>query len=257
MSDALVRIERDGRIAVVTIHRPERKNALNLQVKQELVDTFEALDQDAEIACVVLTGAGDSFVAGTDIVEMADMSPTDHVLNETDKVFRVLRGLRKPAIAAVEGYALGGGCELALACDIVIAGNGAIFGQPEIRVGIMPGAGGTQRLLRAAGTYKTLLWTLTGERIPAPTAYAANLVSEVVADGTALTRAREVATLIAAMPPLAVRAIREVVRLGGDAGLEAGLAMERRAFERLFDSDDQKEGMRAFIEKRPPVFRGR
>ena len=253
----LVRCERIGHVGVVTIDRPARKNALNLQVKNELVYWFEELERDTEIACIVLTGAGGYFVAGTDIVEMADMRPTDHVLLETDKVFRVLRGLSKPVVAAVEGYALGGGSELALACDIVIAAESASFGQPEIRVGIMPGAGGTQRLLRSAGKYKTLLWTLTGERIPAPAAYAANLVSEIVADGTALERSLAVAKQIANAPPLAVRAIREVVRFGADASLDAGLALERRAFERLFDSEDQKEGMRAFMEKRVPEFKGR
>ncbi|NYE25340.1 enoyl-CoA hydratase-related protein [Pigmentiphaga litoralis] len=253
----LVRTERQGRVGIVTIDRPERKNALNLQVKQELVEAFQAFEADAQVACVVLTGAGGYFVAGTDIVEMSDMRPTDHVLLDTDKVFRVLKGLSKPVIAAVEGYALGGGCELALACDIVIAAEGASFGQPEIRVGIMPGAGGTQRVLRAAGSYKTLLWTLTGERIPASAFHAANLVSDLVADGKALERALAVATQIADAPPLAVKAIREVVRFGGDASLDAGLALERRAFERLFDSEDQKEGMRAFMEKRKPQFKGR
>lgn len=253
----LVRCERQDKVGVITIDRPARKNALNLQVKSDLVQALEAMARDPEISVIVLTGAGGYFVAGTDIVEMADMQPTDHVINETDKIFHVLRGLSKPVIAAVEGYALGGGCELALACDIVIAAEGASFGQPEILVGIMPGAGGTQRLLRSAGRYKTLLWTLTGERIPATAAYHANLVSELVADGKALERAVAVAGRIATMPPLAVRAIREVVRFGGDASLDAGLALERRAFERLFDSEDQKEGMRAFMEKRPAQFKGR
>ena len=158
----VVRAERQGRVGIVTIARPERRNALNLQVKLEIVDHLQALARDGEVAVVVLTGEGGYFVAGTDIAEMADMRPTDHVRLDTDRVFHVVRQSPKPVIAAVEGYALGGGCELALACDMIVAAEDAKFGQPEIRVGIMPGAGGTQRLLRTVGRYKTLLWSLTG-----------------------------------------------------------------------------------------------
>lgn len=204
----------------------------------------------------MLTGAGGFFVAGTDIAEMVDMRPTDHVRLDTDRVFHVLRQSPKPVIAAVEGYALGGGCELAMACDLIVAAEDASFGQPEIRVGIMPGAGGTQRLLRTVGRYKAALWCLTGQMIPAREAHAANLVSELTAPGQALARSLELGRQIAAMPPLAVQAIREAMRLGADVPLETGLALERRLFERLFDSDDQEEGMRAFLEKRRPVYRG-
>jgi enoyl-CoA hydratase len=253
----VVRSERRGAVRVLTIARPERRNALNLQVKQDLVDQLKALEQDAEVSVVVLTGSDGYFVAGTDIAEMATMRPTDHVRLQTDLVFHVLRQLAKPVIAAVEGYALGGGCELALACDIVIAAEDAKFGQPEIRVGVMPGAGGTQRLLRTAGRYKTLLWSLTGDMIPAGDAYMANVVSELVPPGQALARAVELGEQIAAMPPLAVQAIREAVRLGGDVPIDTALALERRYFERLFDSEDQKEGMRAFLEKRAPQYVGR
>ncbi len=253
----VVRCERQGRVGLITIDRPERKNALNMGVKNALVQYLRELEADESIACIVLTGAGGYFVAGSDIVEMSDMGPTDHARLESDKVFHILRLMSKPVIAAVEGYALGGGCELALACDMIIAGQGASFGQPEIKVGIMPGAGGTQRLLRAAGKYKTLLWALTGDRISAQAAYDANMVSELVADGAALERSLLVAKQISTMPPLAVRAIRDAVRQGADASLETGLALERRSFERLFDSEDQKEGMRAFMEKRVPVFTGR
>ncbi|MDX3906114.1 MAG: enoyl-CoA hydratase-related protein [Pigmentiphaga sp.] len=254
---APVRQERHDNVGVIVIDRPERKNALNAEVKGTLIRYLHELEQDPGVGCIVLTGAGGYFVAGSDIVEMSAMRPTDHALQGGDQVFHVLRTLGKPVIAAVEGFALGGGCELALACDIIIAAEGASFGQPEIKVGIIPGGGGTQRLLRTAGKYKTLLWALTGERIPAKTAYHANMVSELVPDGTALERAVALGRQICAMPPLAVRAIRDAVRLGADASLEAGLALERRAFERLFDSEDQKEGMRAFMEKRAPVFKGR
>ena len=248
---------KQGAVGIVVIERPERRNALNLQVKQELVDHLQALAADADVAAIVLTGDGGYFVAGTDIAEMAQMRPTDHLRLDTDRVFHVVRQCAKPVIAAVEGYALGGGCELALACDLIVAADDAQFGQPEIRVGIMPGAGGTQRLLRAAGRYKTLLWSLTGDMIPAGDAYMANVVSELVPPGQALTRAIELGEQIAAMPPLAVQATRDAVRLGADVPIETALALERRYFERLFDSEDQKEGMRAFLEKRTPRYQGR
>lgn len=249
--------ERRGRVGIVTIDRPERRNALNLQVKQEIIEQLKALEQDPGISAVVLTGSGGYFVAGTDIAEMSTMRPNDHVRLDTDRVFHVVRQLTKPVIAAVEGFALGGGCELALACDIIIAAEDAKFGQPEIRVGIMPGAGGTQRLLRAAGRYKALLWSLTGAMIPASDAYVANVVSELVPPGQALARSIELAGQIAGMPPLAVQSIRDAVRLGGDVPIDTALALERRYFERLFDSEDQKEGMRAFLEKRTPQYQGR
>jgi enoyl-CoA hydratase/carnithine racemase len=253
----VVRSERRGAIGVITIARPERRNALNLQVKRDLVEQLKAMELDPEVAVVVLTGSDGYFVAGTDIAEMSTMRPIDHVRLQTDQVFHVVRQLGKPVIAAVEGYALGGGCELALACDIIIAAEDAKFGQPEIRVGIIPGAGGTQRLLRTAGRYKTLLWSLTGDTIPAGDAYMANVVSELVPPGQALARGVELGEQIAAMPPLAVQAIRDGVRLGADVPIETALALERRYFERLFDSEDQKEGMRAFLEKRPPRYHGR
>jgi len=246
-----------GRVGIVTIARPERRNALNLQVKQEIVGHLQALADDAGVAVIVLTGEGGCFVAGTDIGEMAQMSPTDHVRLDTDRVFHAVRRSPKPVIAAVEGYALGGGCELAMACDMIVAADDAQFGQPEIRVGIMPGAGGTQRLLRTVGRYKALMWSLTGQMVPAREAFAANLVSELVAKGQALPRSIQIAEQIAAMPPLAVQAIREAVRLGADVPLETALALERRLFERLFDTQDQKEGMRAFLEKRAPAYEGR
>lgn len=254
---SMVHIERQGAVGIITICRPERRNALNLQVKQKIVAAMQSLEDDPQIAAVVLTGSSGYFVAGTDIAEMKDMRPSDHVMLDTDRVFHVVRQLSKPVIAAVEGYALGGGCELALACDMVVAADDAHFGQPEIRVGIMPGAGGTQRLLRSAGRYKALMWSLTGEMIPATEAYAANLVSKLVPSGEALSHAIGLAEQIASMPPLAVQAIREAVRLGADIPLDSALALERRYFERLFDSEDQKEGMQAFLEKRAPRYLGR
>jgi len=250
-----VRVGDDG-VAVVTIDRPRRRNALNLDIKRRLTEAVQALCADSRVQVIVLTGAGGYFVAGTDIDEMADMTPTSHTLQATDQVFTTLRHSAKPLIAAIEGYALGGGCELALACDMIVAAEGARFGQPEIKVGIMPGAGGTQRLLRTMGKYQALRMMLTGEPIGAREAHACGLVSEVCADGDALARALALARTVAAMPPLAVRAIREVVQQGQDAPLETALLLERKAFQLLFDSRDQREGMRAFLEKRPPRYEG-
>lgn len=250
--------ERDGNgTAVITINRPERRNALNLEVKGLIADAVDALTTDETVNVIVLTGAGGCFVAGTDLVEMATMTPQTHVASQTDRVFNVLRHCPKILIAAVEGYALGGGCELALCCDLIIAGEDAAFGQPEIRVGIMPGAGGSQRLLRAIGKYRAMKLMLTGEQVRAPDAFAMGMISEVAPKGAALERALALAKTVLAMPPLAVRAIKEVVTLGQDAPLETALSLERKAFMMLFDSADQKEGMRAFLEKRKPVYKGR
>jgi enoyl-CoA hydratase len=245
----------DG-IAVLTINRPERRNALNLDVKRRLADIVEELEADPAVCVVILTGAQGVFVAGTDIAEMAAMTPTEHSLRETDRMFTVLRRFPKTLIAAVEGYALGGGCELALACDMIVAGGKAKFGQPEIRVGIMPGAGGTQRLLRTVGRYRAMKLILTGEPVTADEALSMGMLSEVVPDGTALDRALELAETILKMPPLAVLAIKEVMRLGQDVPMETALALERKAFQLLFDTEDQKEGMRAFLEKRNALYSG-
>ena len=241
-------------VAVLTIDRPERRNALSLEVKGLLADHLSALIADDAVRVIVLTGAGGVFVAGTDIAEMAEMLPTDHERLQTGRVFNVLRKCPKPVIAAVEGYALGGGCELALCCDIIVGAEGARLGQPEIRVGIMPGAGATQRLLRTAGKYRAMKIVLTGEPINAADALAMGLLSEVVADGQALARALTIAQTIATMPPLAVKAIKEVVWAGQESPLESALQIERKAFELLFGTEDQKEGMRAFMEKRKPIF---
>ena len=232
-----VRGEKQGQVGIVTIARPERRNALNLQVKREIVEHVQAFAVDADVAAIVLTGEGGYLVAGTDIAEMAQMSPTDHVRLDTDRVFHVVRQSSKPVIAAVEGYALGGGCELALACDMIVAADDAQFGQPEIRVGIMPGAGGTQRLLRTVGRYKTLLWSLTGQMIPAREAFAANLVSELVPKGQALSRSVQIAQQ--------------------DWQLDEMVSRQDEIAGHLLRSEDAREGAAAFAEKRPPRWRGR
>jgi enoyl-CoA hydratase len=245
----------DG-LAILTIDRPKQRNALNLEVKQLLADSVEELAADASVRVIVLTGANGVFAAGTDIAEMSGMSPIEHTLRVTDRMFNVLRHCPKLLIAAVEGYALGGGCELALCCDMIVAGEGAKLGQPEIRVGIMPGAGGTQRLIRIIGKYRAMKLILTGELIPAKDALAMGLLSEIAPDGKALEHAVQLAHTILDMPPLAVRSIKEVMQLGQDAPLEAALMLERKAFQLLFDTSDQKEGMRAFLEKRKPTYTG-
>jgi len=248
--------DREG-IAVLAIERPERRNALNLEVKGRIADEVEALAEDDSVQVIVLTGSGGYFVAGTDLAEMVDMTPDDHTRLKTERVFNALRQCPKPVIAAVEGYALGGGCELALCCDLIVAGASARLGQPEIRVGIMPGAGGTQKLLRIIGPYRAMKLILTGEPVAAPEALRMGLVSEVVPDGSALERALALAQTILSMPPLAVRAVKEVIKAGQNLPLDGALALERKAFQLLFDTEDQKEGMRAFLEKRKPAFRGR
>ncbi|MEQ1580779.1 MAG: enoyl-CoA hydratase-related protein [Steroidobacteraceae bacterium] len=248
-------VQTDG-VAIVTIDRPKRLNALNLEVKNLISSAIEALVANDAVRVIVLTGAGGVFVAGTDIAEMRDLSPADHTRLGTDLVFHSLRNCPKPLIAAVERFALGGGCELALACDIIVAAEDAKFGQPEIKVGIMPGAGGTQILLRTLGKYQAMKLILTGEQIPASLALSWGLISETTAPGQALVRALELGKTIAGMPPLAVRAIKETIRSGQDMPLTPALQLERKTFQMLFDTKDQVEGMQAFLDKRPPVFRG-
>lgn len=246
----------DG-VAVLTVDRPGRLNALNLDVKRLIEKGIAELGEDPSVRVIVITGANGVFVAGTDISEMVDMSANDHATHATDRVFHVLRACAKPLIAAVERFALGGGMELALACDLIVAGEDARFAQPEINVGVMPGAGGTQLLLRTLGKYRAMNIILSGEQISASQAYEWGLVSELVEPGTALDAAIDRAARIATKPPLAVAAIKDVIRQGQDETLTNSLALEREAFTRLFDSEDQAEGMLAFLEKRTPRFKGR
>jgi enoyl-CoA hydratase/carnithine racemase len=247
---------RDG-VALVRINRPQVKNAINMRVRELLTEHFTRLGGDDDVRCIVLTGNEEAFVAGADIGEMAELTPTELMLRRNHLHWRAIASCPKPVIAAVNGFALGGGCELAMHADIIIAGEGAKFGQPEIRVGIMPGAGGSQRLTRAVGKFKAMKMVLTGEPVTAAEAEAMGLVSEVVPDAEVLERALKMAERIAAMPPLAVMQIKEVLLAGQDASLETALMLERKAFQMLFDSRDQKEGMKAFAEKRKPRYQGR
>lgn len=244
-------------VATLRIHRPDARNALNQNVRRLLAAHFTALGQDEETRCIVLTGGEQYFVAGADLRDLAECSAIDMHLRNVHLLWRAIAECPKPVIAAVNGYALGGGCELAMHADIIVAGENASFGQPEIRVGIMPGAGGTQRLTRAIGKFQAMKMLLTGLPISGKEAFSMGLASEVVEDGKVQERAAELAKIIANMPPLAARQIKEVLLAGQDAPLEAALMLERKAFHLLFGSHDQREGMRAFLEKRKPVYTGR
>ena len=256
MDEVLVEIQEDG-VALLRMNCPEVKNALNLAVRQHLIDQFTALGSNPQVCCIVLTGGDEVFMAGADIGDMVELGSVDMMLRNSHRLWQVISSCPKPLIAAVNGYAWGGGCELAMHADIIVAGEGASFCQPEIKVGIMPGAGGTQRLTRAVGKYQAMKMVLTGQPVSAREALAMGLVSEVVPDTQTLEAALKMARLIAKMPPLAVAQIKEVLLAGLDASLETALMLERKAFQLLFDSQDQKEGMRAFLEKRKPNFQGR
>jgi enoyl-CoA hydratase len=251
-------VEAHGGVALVTVDRPEARNALSFALLAELADALEELDGDGRTRAVVITGSGDrAFAAGADIVELADQTPArlraERDFDAWDRIWAI--GL--PLIAAVRGYALGGGCELAMSCDLIVAGDDAQFGQPEIRIGVMPGAGGTQRLTRAIGPARAMELILTGRTMPAAEALATGLVTTVVPAGETLDAALDLADRIAAMPPLAVRAAKRSVLAAAELPLSAGLRAEREAFFDLFATDDQREGMRAFQEKRPPTWTGR
>ncbi len=244
-------------VALLRMNRPEALNALNTATRVELTDHFRQLGEDENVRCIVITGNEKAFVAGADLKEMAEKCTAEITLSTARERWRVIAGCPKPVIAAVNGFALGGGCELAMHADIIIAGENAKFGQPEVRVGIMAGGGGTQRLTRAVGKFKAMKMLLTGEPVSAGEAFEMGLASEVVADELVLDRALEMAATIAALPPLAIRQTKEVVLAGADCSLDAGLTLERKAFDILFVTEDQKEGMRAFIEKRKPEFKGK
>lgn len=248
-------VRNDG-VAVVQISRPEAKNALNSAVREQLAVHFRGLASDVRVRAIVLTGGEQCFVAGADIREFAHASAIEIYLRHTEYLWEAISRCPKPIIAAVNGFALGGGCELAMHCDIIVAGESARFGQPEVKLGLMPGAGGTQRLIRAVGKVQAMRIALTGCLVPAPQALAIGMVSEVVSDAQTVPRALELAAEIAALPPLAVAQIKEVMLAGADMSLDSALILERKAFQLLFDSKDQKEGAHAFLEKRKANFIG-
>ena len=238
------------------MHRPEARNALNLELRKALSDTFQQLSQDDAVRVIMITGGEKVFAAGADIKDFTTATTAQMYLRHTEQYWQSLVDCPKPIIAAVNGYALGGGCELAMHADIIIAGQSAKFGQPEVKLGLMPGAGGTQRLLRAIGKFKTMLLVLSGKFITAQEASQMGLVSEVVEDENTIPYALELAQTIASLSPIAVQQIKEVTNLGQDQSLQGALALERKAFQILFDTKDQKEGVNAFFEKRPAQYTG-
>ena len=257
MPEDLVKITRDGPVGIARMNRPVKLNALSPEMLSALSDAVDALDSESHIRVIIITGDERAFAAGADIEAMSKASSQDMAKMNTRQYWLRLRGVSKPVIAAVSGYAFGGGCELAMQCDLIVASETAQFGQPEIKLGIMPGAGGTQRLIQALGPYKTMEMVLTGEPLSAQEAYRYHLVNRVVPKERYLQEAVELAQLIAERPPIAVGKIRQAVRRGVEQTLEAGLEMERENFLSLFDTADQAEGMQAFLEKRPPQFTGK
>jgi enoyl-CoA hydratase len=243
-------------VRLLRLNRPDALNALNLPMRQALAEAFAALATDTSVRCVVLTGSAKAFAAGADVKLMAQASPMEMQRLNLHRYWRAIAEFPKPIIAAVNGFALGGGCELAMHADVIIAGEGAKFGQPEVKLGIMPGAGGTQRLLRLVGSKRALRLLLTGEMIGAQEAYLWGLVSQVVPDEEVLPTALSMAERIAGFSTNAVAHIKETVLLGQDMPLDAALTLERRAFNMLFDTHDQREGMAAFLENRKPGFTG-
>jgi enoyl-CoA hydratase/carnithine racemase len=253
----VVRQTAEEGVLLLRIARPEARNALNQAVRAALAAAVRAAAGDAELRAVVITGDDNAFAAGADIKAMAEATPIDLLLQRNNRYWEEIARCPKPIIAAVNGYAVGGGCELAMHADIIIAGENAVFGQPEVKLGIMPGGGGTQRLTRAVGKFKAMLYCLSGETFSGREAFEMGLASKVVPDVEVLPTAMDLARRIAAMPPLAVAQIKETILAGQDAPLEAALMMERKAFQLLFASADQREGMQAFLEKRKPRYSGR
>ncbi|BCJ62966.1 enoyl-CoA hydratase-related protein [Micromonospora endophytica] len=252
-----ITIEKNDRVVTVTLCRPEVRNALDTALLAELVDTLRPLDQDPEVGCFVITGSEQAFAAGADIREMAGMSFLDAALADHFAGWDAFAALRTPKIAAVAGYALGGGCELAMMCDLIFAAENARFGQPELRLGVMPGIGGTQRLTRLIGRARAMDLILTGRQVDAVEAERFGLVSRVVPADRLLTEARLAAATVAGHSKLATLLAREAVDQAAEVGLSAGVLFERRSCHALFATEDRQEGMRAFLEKRPARFTGR
>jgi enoyl-CoA hydratase len=252
-----IQTEKEEQIGIVRLHRPTVLNALSHELMEELVAALQEFDNDDKIRVIILTGSDKAFAAGADIKEMSDETTVSIMLKDRFATWDKVRKTKKPIIAAVSGYALGGGCELAMTCDIIIASETAKFGQPEINIGVIPGAGGTQRLTRAIGKYKAMEIILTGRPITASEALAAGLVNKVVPAELLLDEAKVMAKEIAKKSPVAVKLAKEAILKVFDTSISEGLEFERKNFYMLFSSEDQKEGMRAFLEKRPANFTGK
>lgn len=260
MSYETITVENRGAVTLMTINRPQALNALNSTVLDELIDAFAAFESDKNQRCAVLTGSGDkAFAAGADIKEMSEKAAADFYLDDFFSKWNshVVQSTRKPWIAAVNGFALGGGCELAMMADFIIASDKAKFGQPEIKLGVAPGMGGSQRLTRAIGKSKAMEMCLTGRMMDAEEAERANLVARVVPHESLMDEVMKTAEQIAAMPPMAAIANKEMVHAAFETTLDQGLIMERRIFQILTASEDKVEGMAAFIEKREGNWKGR
>ena len=257
MSYETLLVEKRDRVTLITLNRPKALNALNSQVLADLIDALEAFDKDDSQGCAVLTGSEKAFAAGADIKEMATQSFADMYGGNFFAGYDRVTATRKPVIAAVAGYALGGGCELAMMCDFIIAGDNAKFGQPEIKLAVTPGMGGSQRMARAIGKAKTMEMCLTGRNMDAAEAEGLGLVARVVPAADLVEEAVKTAQTIAGMAPLATLAVKEMVNAAFETTLQQGVAFERRLFHGIFGSEDQSEGMAAFVEKRAGNWSGK
>jgi enoyl-CoA hydratase/carnithine racemase len=254
---SLIAAEQRGAVGLAQLNRPDARNALSPELMAELGDLLERWDADPEVGCIVIAGGDEWFAAGADIKAMAERDFQDTLATPSTRFWPRLAAIRTPLVAAVSGYALGGGCELALACDMIVASESAEFGQPEILLGIIPGGGGTQRLARVLGKQRAMELVLTGRRIDAAEAERLGIVNRVAPRDGWLDSALELAGVVAQRPPLAVRFAKQAVLAADETPLAAGLEQERRLFELAMATEDRVEGMTAFIEKRPPEFRGR
>jgi enoyl-CoA hydratase len=252
-----VTVDKDGAVAIVTLNRPQALNALSYALVKDLALAMQELDREAEVRAIVLTGGDKVFAAGADIKEMADRGPFDERIHERLGYRDQINKISKPVIAAVSGFALGGGCELAMSCDIIIASESARFGQPEVNLGIIPGSGGTQRLTHLVGKHRAMEMVLTGDIINAADAERFGLVNRIVPGELLLEEAKNIAKKIAAKPALAIKHAKEAVLKAANTALDEGLEFERKSFYLLFASEDRAEGMKAFLEKRKARFTGK
>jgi enoyl-CoA hydratase/carnithine racemase len=255
-TEPLVTQEHDGHVAVVRLNRPDALNAMSPQLMAELIETLDALDVGLEVRAVVLAGSDRAFAAGADLKAMRDRDLATVLTQEANRFWSRLAAIEVPLIAAVSGYAFGGGCELALACDMIVASETAVFSQAEISVGIIPGGGGTQRLARTIGKQHAMELVLTGRRVTAKEAHALGIVNRVAPSDRWLEEALELAREVASKPPLAARSAKRAVLAAEEAPLTAAMSLERRLYEVMMATEDRVEGMSAFIERRPPVWRG-